>query len=121
MFSKSSASALSISAVPAGVPTHSSNRNYSASRKRLKLGHLSNATIGDVAKIGECCTRMPSVDGLLDGLLLFVNIFSMTIRAAVLAQQCFGQMPCGELLLVAQGSSEYPCRSKPAEKQKCSP
>jgi hypothetical protein len=60
------------------------------------------------AKIGECCTRMPSVDGLLDRLLLFVNIFSMTIRAAVLAQRCLGQMPCSELLLGAQGSSEYP-------------
>jgi hypothetical protein len=48
MFSVSSASALSISTVPVGVPTHSSNGNQSASRKRLKLGQLPYATNGEV-------------------------------------------------------------------------
>jgi hypothetical protein len=36
------------------------------------------------AKIGECRTKMASMDGLLDRLLRFVNIFSMTIGAAYL-------------------------------------
>jgi hypothetical protein len=74
MFSVSSASALSISAVPVGVPTHSSNGNQSANRKRLKLGQLTNATIGEVRQNWRVLYKKPSADGLLDRLLLFVNI-----------------------------------------------
>ena len=49
-----------------------------------------------LANAVQSCRRW---DGFPDGLLLFVNIFLNDDLGAVLAQRCFRQMPCSELLL----------------------
>jgi hypothetical protein len=97
-----------ISSVPAGLQ-HSSSCNHSASRKRLKLGQLTNDAIGEVRQNWRVLYKNAFVDGLLDRPLLFVNIFLNDDQSGCTCSMMFGQLPCGELLPEAQGSSEYPC------------